>query len=53
MNFLTSPKLSLFCSVVNVLMAITSLFSGQYFWSIVCLLLAGVCYENYLNAEER
>ena len=53
MKFLASGKLSLFCSIVNAAMAVTSLLAGQYFWSIVCLLLAGFCYENYLNAEER
>ena len=53
MNFLTSSKLSLACAYINAAMAIASLISGQWFWSVFCLFLAAFCYNNYLNAEER
>ena len=51
MNFLSSSKVSLICAYINAAMAIASLISGQWAWSIFCLFLAGFCYNNYLTAE--
>ena len=53
MDFLSSSKLSLICACINAVMAIASLISGQWFWSIFCLFLAAFCYNNYLTAEAK
>ena len=53
MDFLTSGKLSLACAIINIVMALMSLGSGQWLWASICMILAIFCYNNYLNAEER
>ena len=53
MDFLSSSKLSLICAYINAAMAIASLISGQWAWSIFCLFLAAFCYNNYLTAEGK
>jgi len=53
MNFLSSSKVSLACAIINAIMAIASLLTGQWLWSIFCLFLAAFCYNNYQVAEGK
>jgi hypothetical protein len=53
MSFLTSSKLSLACAAINVVMSLMSMWSGNWPWAAVCMILAIFCYNNYLNAEEQ
>ena len=53
MDFLTSKKLSLICAYTNAAMAIASLLTGQWAWSIFCLLLAAFCYNNYQIMDQN
>lgn len=53
MDLLSSSKLSLACAIINAMMAIASLLTGQWVWSIFCLFLAAFCYNNYQIAEEK
>jgi hypothetical protein len=52
MDFLSSGKLSLACAIINIMMAIASLISGQWLWFVFCLFLAVFCYSNYKNAGQ-
>jgi hypothetical protein len=51
MDFLSSSKVSLICAYINAVMSIASFLTGQWLWSIFCLLLAAFCYSNYKSAE--
>lgn len=53
MDLLASSKLSLACAIINATMAIASLLTGQWVWSIFCLFLAAFCYNNYRNGGEQ
>jgi len=52
MDFLSSANLSLACAIINAVMAVASLLTGQWLWSIFCLFLSAFCYNNYQNARQ-
>lgn len=51
-DFLTSPKTSYVCFILNTFFALVSLFVGNAVFFMTNLIFAAICYNNYLAHEE-
>tara|TARA_B100000579_G_scaffold430404_3_gene443748 strand:+ start:1174 stop:1335 length:162 start_codon:yes stop_codon:yes gene_type:complete len=51
MKFLASKKMSLFCSGLNIVFAVLSFSVGAWAFMLLNLVLAYICYRNYIGED--
>ena len=52
MKFLSSRKMSLFCTILNIVFAILSLAGGSLTFFAINVILGYICYSNYRDSDE-
>lgn len=52
MEFLSSRKLSLACTILNYVLAAVYFYQGDLFYFLISLSLGVLCHRNYLVSEE-
>lgn len=50
MNFLASKNVSLACSALNGIFAVSALLNGSLFMFLICGFFCAYCFNNYKNA---
>ena len=52
MKFLSSKKMSLFCTILNIVFAMLSLLGGSIVFFAINVILGYICYLNYRDSDE-